>query len=668
MATVKNTDFLRFSAYSFKELITRKMTENSKFTDQMYEGSNLAILIDLCSYLFQGLTYCINTAASESMFSDTQIYENINRVVKLIGYNPKGFIPSSAMFAADIPTRYDNYVIPRYSAIDTDKTDSRGNKVYYSLKEDYELGEGTNSIILYNGRWKLYPQIFTASGSNYETFVLDGIESSSNDQKYAAHAFIDVYVKRNEEFIYFKGLTDEIFLNNISRYDGGEGTIAVYRNTDEDRYYSIRLNQDKVYEIKFGNDNNGQKLQKGDQLYIFYMESNGFDAELTIGEVTNKTFIEPTGMLGITKDMLYKKICQVGGDFRVSEDKSIFSTIEGEDNPISNSIKVTNTSASTAAKAEETVEDVRSLAPDYYKLGNRLVTKADFEYYVKNKFVDNVIDVKCQNNWDYVSTLYGWLYKIGKTGTRTEAFSELGGKPRRTNKDGQYYINQSKLSKYDYYYADPVDQNNVYLWVKMQNDTDYHKKIMDEDLTALKVLTSEVVFVDPIPFVFAICAAPVGYALTQLEDDVIFDGLNESYIEVTVSDNALYTNTSIKAQINTIFMEFFNELNMKLGQIVNINDLEQKIYAINGVQRVRTVYTCKKIDAFGNKVYTDRFVDGLSFATWSSSVVDIGDDLTISTTNRTLEDFQFPKLYHTSVMDKVIVIKKSFSNNSTVQY
>lgn len=94
MAT-QNTDFLKFSAYSMKELITRKLSEDSKFTDQVYEGSNLAILIDLVAYMYQVIVYQLNNAAAESMFSDTQIYENISRLVKLIGYNPKGFKPSS---------------------------------------------------------------------------------------------------------------------------------------------------------------------------------------------------------------------------------------------------------------------------------------------------------------------------------------------------------------------------------------------------------------------------------------------------------------------------------------------------------------------------------------------------------------------------------------------
>ena len=67
----KNTDFLRFNAYSIKDLITRKLSENSKFTDQIYEGSNLAILIDIVSYMYQCLLLNLNNCASESMFADT---------------------------------------------------------------------------------------------------------------------------------------------------------------------------------------------------------------------------------------------------------------------------------------------------------------------------------------------------------------------------------------------------------------------------------------------------------------------------------------------------------------------------------------------------------------------------------------------------------------------
>ena len=657
-------DFLRFSAYSFKDMVTRKFTSDTKFTDQIYEGSNLAILIDLCAYLFQGLTYCINKAASESMFSDTQIYSNISRLVKLIGYNPKGFIPSSATFQFYVNEDYDDLYIPQYAAVDTGKTDSDGNKIYYSFAESYVLGAGANTVTLQNGRWVLYPTIFTANGSNYETFVLDGVCSDTDNKKYAAHGYIDVYIKRGEKFIKFKGLTDEIFLNNTSKYSVSnfEDTIDIYKNTDEDRYFSIRLNNEKTYEIKFGNDNNGQKLQAGDKVYVFYLKSNGFDAVLQSGEVKDKGIISPLQILGMSRETFYERIIASNED--QNYDDVTVDSIEGDLLP--SITTVTNITQSTSAVSEEGVEDIRELAPDYYKLGNRLITKSDFEYYVKNRYKDNIIDVKCQNNWDYISQFYGWMFKLGLNGRLLEV-QDSAGSPIRTS-DSSYYIDQSRLSKYDYYYADPADENNVYLWVKMKNNIEIEKKKLDEDLNSIKVMTAEMVFVEPLNVQFAICAAPLQVAYKYLAKDAMFDEKNENYLEITISDNSLYSNTSIKVQVQQIFISFFNQNNLQLGQIVNVNDLLNQLYNINGVQRVRTVFSSKEVGEDGLAKYSDRFINGISFATWTSDVIDKGDDLEIGTSNRTLETFQFPKLYTTQILDNIKVIKKSFSNNSTVQY
>ncbi len=95
------TQFLHFNAYSIKEMIVRKLTEDTDFTDQIYEGSNLNILIDLVAYMYQCLMYNLNNAAAESMFADTRLYENMRRLVKFIGYNPKGIIPSVGIFYFD---------------------------------------------------------------------------------------------------------------------------------------------------------------------------------------------------------------------------------------------------------------------------------------------------------------------------------------------------------------------------------------------------------------------------------------------------------------------------------------------------------------------------------------------------------------------------------------
>ena len=79
---------------------------------------------------------------------------------------------------------------------------------------------------------------------------------------------------------------------------------------------------------------------------------------------------------------------------------------------------------------------------------------------------------------------------------------------------------------------------------------DVWKKILDEDFSSIKILTSEVVYVDPIVVNVEICAAPVSRALEYLDTDVVFDSGNESYLEITIADNTLYSSTAIKLQVN----------------------------------------------------------------------------------------------------------------------
>ena len=80
----------------------------------------------------------------------------------------------------------------------------------------------------------------------------------------------------------------------------------------------------------------------------------------------------------------------------------------------------------------------------------------------------------------------------------------------------------------------------------MQNLTEKWKKTIDADLTSIKVLTSEMVYLDPIDVYFEICAAPVRRALEYLDTDSVFDSTNESYLEITIADNTIYSNTAIK--------------------------------------------------------------------------------------------------------------------------
>ena len=105
----------------------------------------------------------------------------------MIGYHPKGFIPSSCQFEYEVDGDSDELMIPKFTAVDTKKTDSNGKKIYYSFvdvnnsEESRKTSNGKTTTILYNGRWRMYNTVFTASGTKYETFTLTGVKSNAVD-------------------------------------------------------------------------------------------------------------------------------------------------------------------------------------------------------------------------------------------------------------------------------------------------------------------------------------------------------------------------------------------------------------------------------------------------------------------------------------------------------
>ena len=142
--------------------------------------------------MYQTLTYQLNHAASESMFSQSQYYENMVRIAKLLGYNAQGITPSTAMFrisnAGDLVNDSENrnvkFSIPPFSMIKT----SSGKYYSYSpyrfqecqIPRNLDAGQPYD-IVLHNGIWKRYQTIFTPNGSDFETFTLPMVRSEMDE-------------------------------------------------------------------------------------------------------------------------------------------------------------------------------------------------------------------------------------------------------------------------------------------------------------------------------------------------------------------------------------------------------------------------------------------------------------------------------------------------------
>lgn len=329
---------------------------------------------------------------------------------------------------------------------------------------------------------------------------------------------------------------------------------------------------------------------------------------------------------------------------------------------------------STAPAGEETVDQIRANAPDWFKTGNRLITKRDYEYFIRSNsgMIANtaVADVKCMNNWDYLATFYKWLYY-------------LGGNPAPfTGKqpDWKRYLKQSRIIQGGYEYVDSADSNNLYIWIQpsingdsrqvRQNVIERFKKNLNTAVLNIKTLTTELYPLACVQSMFDVSFAPPEHYYKSLTDPSVQD---MSYIEVTMDDSAVYVNSSVKQQVVQALHDMFDPNKCRIGQKMDYNEAVDAIYAINGVINVRTVFSPD-----GDMPDAARACNGLSFAVWSDPVlqggnlIDVGVDLAISNTSAKLQAFQFPTLKNYGNMDywygKIKVIKKSLTTVNPIKF
>lgn len=682
MALNQTNDFLRFSAYSIKDLITRKLSEDSNFTDQIYEGSNLAILIDIVSYMYQCLIYNLNSSAAESMFSDTQLYENIVRLCKFIGYHPQGFKPAQINGYIENSEALKQKQIYPCSAFDTGLFDSQGNKIYFSTtfsyKNDFQPvainDDAYTNVMLMNGKWKKYATIFTASGVDYETFILDGIRSDSSTNEYVANAKIQVFIEDSDGNVErWDCDQNEIFVqayDSAAFGDVGNGTIFSKLYNEDSRVYTAYLNENKTYEIKFGNNISGRRLNAGDRIHVLYLDTNGPDGYIDASQIElvqeNAVFQHSPGFFGIDETLYNKMFSLVkGGEL----DDNIAGNDQKGIDPYRFTLKL-DIGSLTTTQNEENVEDVRNNAPSWFKTGNRLITKQDYEYFIKsnrNDMFTGIIDVVCMNNWDYMTTLYKWLYNFGMNPCKYYT-EEVEANPYR-------YLQRARLIQSGYQYVDAADANNIYLWIATSNESDILKLKADlnNQIAQIKTMTSETYPLAPVEVYFDISFTPEQMFYESLvEKKNSSDDANKSYLEVTVADNSIYSTTSILNSIAQIIQGTFAAQNCRLGQAINYDDILNHIYALNGVERIRTVYYPDDyLDNSSNYTeYKTRACDGIAFASWSNTdLIELGDDLEITNSIRTLEKFQFPKLSPSlELKNKIKIIKKQMNTTGPIKF
>jgi len=597
--------YASFDAQSMRDLIIDRLNNDSSisFTDQNFQGSNLNAVIDIISYSFHTLLFYLNQTSSEAVFTDTQLYENMNRIVKLIDYKPLGkqtsIVPMSLKGTLNLSSGY--YTLPKFSFV------AAGGKTYSTSKDltfqkvNSSVTETLSAIdntLFYEGKYREYPDV-TAIGEDFETITL-----LPGDNIIVDHFNISVFVQESSN----------------SKWYEYKRVPSLYLAKPNDRCFECRLNQNKNYEITFGNNINGRKLVADETIGIYYIASTG-----TEGQITKNTFADAS--VNIYNTTRYDSIFADIKDTTLS-----YVTVADSVN-----INATNTEDSTLYSEEESVDNIRSNAPKFFSSEYKLVTKSDYENFIDRNFKNFIYDVKVSNNSDYLNIFKKYLTNNLKLDSYTDYNNAL--------------FNQ-------YSFSDSFDVNNIFVTIvpKFKKDNSVVKRsnyvstnLKNEILYTLrnyKLLNSEISFIDPVYLT-------VDLLLKSASEKNKIDYKNYTQLRIVRNSATIANDNTLKNKVYTIINNYFNQA--KLGQLIDIKQLNTDIASIEGIDSFYTYRTD-----------TGAKANGLSLGVYNP--VYTGTDLEVIDTNYQLKYFQIPFIENLEDLKNKIIVETVNKSKTVIEY
>lgn len=606
MALSKFTEFniqpnayAAFDATSMKQLITNRIRASGLFPDIDFEGSNVSGLVDIVAYMYHVLMFYLNQTATESMFTQAELYENMNKLVSLIGYKPRGY--STPVLSIECTATADlavgMYAVPKFTYLYV-------NNIAYTFVDDVVIektlsGEQAIPAVgenrsMYHGVVKEYPT-YVAIGEDFEQFTITTVAPIADA--------VRKYIDENTIYVYVKDV-------NSNTWSEWSEIVSLYLASAQSRVFEKRLNEDGRYEIKFGNSVHGRRLNTGDIVAVYYLESNGNLGTVSVSAIANKPLVK----------------------YNTTQWNEIFTDIRNPDVAYMLAdelqyIKLNNTVASTPFTVLETVQQIKDNAPLILATQNRTVTVGDYEAVV-NKYYNNLItSVRAVSNKLYTSEYLKYFYDIGL---------------EKPNDDERVLMNQVT-------FADACDFNNVYLFVvpklgAIQNGTTpialatSQKQAIVNTLNQIKLVNQNVVVCDPIYKAFS-------FGLNVSGEEPATTIKDETYLKIYRTTNVLVSKELIKAKAAEIIRVFFAQENRVLGDSINVAQLNIDLLAIPGVGRIETV----------REGTENRVVPKINMIIWNPFYPDATPEITSQ--NLQLKFFEFPFFYEVeNLTNKIQVV------------
>ena len=315
--------YLQVTELDFEDIRTNLkayLSSQDQFKDYDYEGSAMAVLLDLLSYNTHYNAYYLNMIANEMFLDTAQQRDSVVSRAKELGYTPYSSVGASAnvqLTFSGVDTSLPQIVVPKNSKFTT-----RIDDISYTFVTDdnYVIQNSSDTfsqaVTIKEGTPVTHR--FTVDASKKQRFILpnENVDISS----------IVVNVQ------------DSVNDTTITEFTRATNIEQVFSTSP---IYFVEEATDRQYEIVFGNGVLGKAVKNGNVVIVDYLVCNGEEANRA------STFAK--------------------------------SSLTLEDNISYDSVAVTTNKIALGGKFQEDSESIKFNAPKIYQTQNRLVVASDYQ-------------------------------------------------------------------------------------------------------------------------------------------------------------------------------------------------------------------------------------------------------------------------------------------------
>ena len=351
---VTELDFL-----SIRDNLKTFLRSQTEFQDFDFEGSGMAVLLDILAYNTHYMGYYLNMVGNEMFLDTAQLRASVLSHAKLLNY-----VPSSKQGAL---SKVNIRVTP--SNVEDNDAASLTLEKYTRLLGYDKDGINYPFVTLYSNTSSkqsgsfLFSNVYIKQG---EVITLQYLVNSTNDKRrfeiQSANVDTTTIVVRVQE----SSVNTDTKLYSLAS--------DITELTQNSQVYFLEENENLNYTVYFGDDVIGKRPKDGNIIICTYLDNVG----VASNNITGFSFVD-----------------KIGGKYR-------------------DNVSTTTTVSSYGGIDKESIEDIRFRAPYFYSTQNRAVTKNDYE----NLLIKNYNNIEAVTVWggeENDPVTYGKVYFSIKT-------------------------------------------------------------------------------------------------------------------------------------------------------------------------------------------------------------------------------------------------------------